>query len=158
MVIETCLAVDAPAERLFALSQDYKHRLAWDPLLRRAEFVRGATTPAVGVRTVCTARSGLAMETEYVSYNPPRATAVKMTRGPWIFENFAGSWRFEERSDARTDVIFRYQFRARPARLAVAIEPVLRLILSREMKKRLAALKRAAEEMNRAQKSGTDLA
>ena len=49
----------------------------------------------VGVRAVCVAKSGWAMETEYVSFSPPRTTAVKMTRGPWFLDSFAGSWHFD---------------------------------------------------------------
>jgi hypothetical protein len=58
-----------PAE-VFALTQDYPRRLAWDPFLRRAELIGGATAPDVGARAWCVAWLGLGMETEYVSFRP----------------------------------------------------------------------------------------
>src|SRR5262245_11480151 len=103
----------APAE-LFGLTQDYARRLDWDPYLRSAELVGGAPAPAVGVRAFCVSRGGLGMGTEYVSFTPPRATAVKMTRGPWVLSKFAGSWLFKEVSPGWTRVRFRYHLRAGP--------------------------------------------
>src|SRR5687768_871524 len=108
MTLEQSIVIAASPGELFSLSQDYHRRLEWDPFLKSAELLNGASAPAVGVHAYCVARSGLGMETEYVSFNPPRATAVKMTRGPWLIESFAGSWRFEEVSPGQTRVSFRY--------------------------------------------------
>ena len=79
MTFEQSILIDADAAALFELSQDYTRRLDWDPFLRSAELLNGAALPAVGVRALCVDRKGTAMETEYVSYNPPCAVAVKMT-------------------------------------------------------------------------------
>src|SRR5262249_27259246 len=112
MPVITC-AVDiaAPAADLFALSQDYRHRLRWDPFLREARLLDGAESAAVGVHAWCVAHNGLGMETVYVSYQPPTVVAVKMTRGPCIISSFAGSWRFTERPSRagplHTRVVFR---------------------------------------------------
>src|SRR5690349_5911791 len=114
MTFEKSVAIDASPGALFDLSQDYDRRLEWDPFLRSARLVGDARAAGVGVRALCVARSGWAMETEYVSFNPPRATAVKMTRGPWFLDSFAGSWRFEEEAPGRTRVSFRYSLTARP--------------------------------------------
>ena len=81
------------------------------------------------------------METEYVSFNPPRVTAIKMTRGPWIVAHFAGSWRFEEVGPAETRVVFEYHLRARPGFLT----PIVGWVFGRDTKKRLRALKKAVE-------------
>src|SRR5262245_48082399 len=96
MTFEQTIVIAAPPEVLFRLTQDYPHRLEWDPFLRTAELVGGAKEAGVGVRAWCVARNGMGMETEYVSYHPPRVAAVKMTKGPWLLAHFAGSWRFEE--------------------------------------------------------------
>jgi hypothetical protein len=85
------------------------------------------------------------METEYVSFNPPRACAVKMTRGPRLIGCFAGSWRFEEVSAGRTRACFRYHLRARPRWLSWLLTPVLAWALARDTRKRLVALKAAVE-------------
>lgn len=145
MTFEQCVDIAAPAADLFALTQDYGRRLEWDPFLRSAELVGGATTAGVGVRAYCVARNGLGMETEYVSYNPPRVTAVRMTRGPWVIGSFAGSWTFTEATPGRTRVRFCYHLRARPRWLAWLLTPVLGSVFARDTRKRLAALKAAVE-------------
>jgi ribosome-associated toxin RatA of RatAB toxin-antitoxin module len=146
LTFEDSILIRARPEELFALTQDYGRRLEWDPFLRVAELVGGATESGVGVRAWCVARNGLGMETEYVSYQPPRVTAVKMTRGPWIIESFAGSWRFEPQGDGVTRVQFRYQVRARPRWAARLLTPVFTRVFARDVRKRLEGLKRAVEE------------
>jgi ribosome-associated toxin RatA of RatAB toxin-antitoxin module len=145
MTFEESVVIDAPAAELFDLSQDYARRLKWDPFLRSAALVGGASEPGVGVRAVCVARSGWAMETEYVSFNPPRATAVKMTRGPWFLDAFAGSWRFEEIEPGQTRVDFCYNLQARPRWLSWLLHPILAWSFTRDTRARLHALKDAVE-------------
>ena len=120
MTFEHSISICASAAHLFALTQDYPRRLKWDPFLKEAFLLDGATEAAVGVRANCVAKSGLAMETEYVSFNSPGVTAVKMTKGPWFIESFAGSWRFQEEEEGRTRVFFGYHVRARPRWMAAA--------------------------------------
>lgn len=134
--------VDAAPEVAFDLTQDYSKRLTWDPFLRSAELLNGARTPAVGVRAWCVARAGFGMETEYVSFVPPRVAAVKMTRGPWLLEVFGGTWEFTSVAGTRTEVTFRYLFRTRPRWLSWLLEPVVSWWFSRETRFRVAALKR----------------
>jgi len=141
MTFEQSIEIDASAADLFALTQDYERRLAWDPFLRSAELIAGAVAPGVGVRAYCVARSGFGMETEYVSYRPPHVTAVKMTRGPWLVRSFAGSWRFIDLSPRRSRVVFQYALKGRCSWLT----PVLARVFARDTRKRLAALKAAVE-------------
>jgi ribosome-associated toxin RatA of RatAB toxin-antitoxin module len=136
--------VDASPEVVFALTQDYARRLAWDPFLRSAELVGGAAAPAVGVRAWCVAKGGIGMETEYVSYAPPRIAAVKMTRGPWLLQTFGGAWEFTPDTSGGTRISFRYQLKTRPRWLAWAMEPVARAWFSRETRLRVEALRAAA--------------
>jgi ribosome-associated toxin RatA of RatAB toxin-antitoxin module len=150
MKLEHIVVVNGSASEVFAITQDYSQRLAWDPFLRRAELVGGATAPAVGVRVWCVARSGFGMETEYVSFVAPRIAAVRMTRGPWIIESFGGAWEFSPIGDGATRVVFRYQFRTRPRWLAWLIEPLARRWFSWETRKRVAALQAALERSHQA--------
>jgi len=145
MTFDHSLEIAASPDELFALTQDYTRRLEWDPFLKSAELVGGATAAGIGVRAYCVAHSGLGMETEYVSFNHPRACAVKMTRGPRLIESFAGSWRFEEISPGRTRVGFRYKLRARPRWLAWLLGPIMGWVFARDTRKRLTALKAAVE-------------
>ncbi len=135
------ITINAPADLLFALTQNYNRRLDWDPFLKRAELVGTATEPGVGVRAWCVAQSGLGMETEYVSFDPPHGCAIRMTSGPKVIGAFAGSWRFREKESGVTEVAFRYRIVGRPAILT----PLLKLIFDRDTKKRLLGLKRAVE-------------
>lgn len=146
MTFEQTIVIAATPGRLFALTQDYTRRLEWDPFLKSAELLDGATGVGVGVRAYCVARNGLGMETEYVSFNPPRTTAVKMTHGPWLIERFAGSWRFEEVAPGQTRVSFRYSLRARPRWLSWLLTPILAAVFARDTRRRLVALKKAVDE------------
>ena len=143
MKFEHAAVVEGEPARVFALTQDYARRLSWDPFLKSAELVGGATAPGIGVRSWCVARSGLGMETEYVSFAPPRIAAVKMTRGPWFIQTFGGAWEFDAAGDGTTTVSFRYQFRMRPRWLAWLIEPLARRWFSWETRKRVIALRSA---------------
>src|SRR3954462_10104109 len=134
------IEVVAEPDVLFDLTQDYSHRLDWDPFLKEARLLNGAECPGVGVRAWCVARNGLGMETRYVSFNPPGACAVEMTRGPWFFRAFSGSWRFEGIGPGRTKVTFTYSLSGRPAFLS----GLLRLVFALKTR-RLEALKRYVE-------------
>jgi hypothetical protein len=105
-----------------------------------------AREAGVGVRAFCVDRKGTAMETEYVSFNPPRAVAIKMTRGPWYLKSFAGSWRFEEAEGGQTRVSFQYSLQARPQWLSWVINPILARFFSRDTRRRLQSLKFAVEQ------------
>jgi ribosome-associated toxin RatA of RatAB toxin-antitoxin module len=59
------------------------------------------------------AKNGLGMETEYVSFNRPKVTAIKMTRGPFMFKAFAASWTFQDVAPEKTLVTFLYSFKLR---------------------------------------------
>jgi ribosome-associated toxin RatA of RatAB toxin-antitoxin module len=145
MTFDDSIVIDAAAAALFDLSQDYNRRLEWDPFLGSARLLDGAGAPGVGVRALCVDRNGTSMETEYVSYNPPRAVAVKMTRGPWFLESFAGSWRFEEIKPGQTRVGFCYSLSARPRWMSWLLNPILRRAFARDTRRRLKALKDAAQ-------------
>jgi hypothetical protein len=146
MTFEHWIVIAATPAELFALTQDYGRRLQWDPFLQSAELLGGATAAGIGVRASCVAHSGLGMETEYVSFNPPRSCAVKMTRGPRLIGSFAGSWRFEEVDPVHTRVGFRYHLRARPFWLSWLLTPIVGWVFARDTRKRLVALKAAVEQ------------
>jgi ribosome-associated toxin RatA of RatAB toxin-antitoxin module len=143
MKFEHVAVVQGSPDEVFALTQDYSRRLSWDPFLRSAELVGGAVAPAIGVRAWCVARAGLGMETEYVSFAPPRLVAVKMTRGPSMLESFGGAWEFSPAGNGATRVTFRYQFRMRPRWVAWLLEPLARRWFSWETRKRVIALQAA---------------
>jgi ribosome-associated toxin RatA of RatAB toxin-antitoxin module len=143
------IEIDAPRGWLFELMQDYDRRLAWDEFLSKAELVGGAKTSALGVRAWCVDTSGRGMETEYVSFKPPERVAVKMTRGPWMFSSFAGSWAYREIDAQRTEVTFRYNMELRPRILGKLGDRLLAKVFSRDMEQRLASAKARLERLYR---------
>jgi len=142
---ERSIEICAPRSAVFSLAQDYTRRLQWDPFLKEARLIDGADRPGVGVRAWCVAKTGIGMETEYVSFNPPERTAIKMTLGPGILSSFAGSWIFEERAPNLTRVIFRYHLSGSPRWLGFVLDPILTAIFSYDTQKRLESLKQAIE-------------
>jgi ribosome-associated toxin RatA of RatAB toxin-antitoxin module len=142
---EEAIVIKSTPAALFRLSQDYDRRLEWDPFLRTAKLLGDAHQAGVGVRAVCVAKSGWAMETEYVSFSPPRTTAIKMTRGPWFLDRFAGSWHFDEVEPGHTRVSFRYNLHARPEWIAWLLVPIVVRAFARDTRQRLQGLKDAVE-------------
>lgn len=97
----------------FDLTQNYDQRLSWDTFLKKAELIEGATKADKGVKAYCVAKNGLGMVTEYITFNRPKATAIKMTEGPIMFKTFLGSWTFKEIRTNLTEVTFLYSFQLR---------------------------------------------
>lgn len=145
-IVETSIEVDAPDDVVFDMAQDYRLRLTWDPFLRALRFLDGARLPAVGVRTWGRAKNGIAMTVEYLTVDRPRRVAVRMVSRSALFERFAGTWLFERHAPARTHVVFRYGFETRWRALRPLLERAIIWRFSRDLRERLSALKRAAED------------
>lgn len=146
-VIHEAVSEEMPAscEVVFDLVHDYARRLEWDTLLRAA-FVEGAAAAGTGAVAVCSGRwlvGGLTMRTVYVSFQRGVVAAVKMVNRPPFFERWAASIRHEPLGTDRSRVVYTYQFRARPAWLAFALEPLLALAFRVETRRRLRALRAA---------------
>ena len=133
-----------PQVLAFDFTQDYNKRLIWDTFLIKAELVNGATESALGVKTYCVANNGMGMETEYVSFNRPKVAAVKMTKGPYMFKDFLGSWNFKIIGPSETEVIFLYSFTLRfPFNIFTAF---IKRNLKKNVKQRLIDLKNQLEK------------
>jgi ribosome-associated toxin RatA of RatAB toxin-antitoxin module len=136
--------INSTPEVIFDYTQDYEKRLSWDTFLKRAELIGGATKADTGVRAYCVAKNGLGMETEYVSFNRPRVTAVKMTQGPFLFKTFFGSWTFKAIRQEITEVSFLYSFELRfPFNL---MSYFIQINLQRNVRQRLLDLKTRIEK------------
>jgi len=128
---------------VFDYTQNYDNRLKWDTFLKRAELMDGARQAGKGVKAYCVAKKGLGMVTEYVSFNPPKATAIKMTKGPYMFRSFLGSWTFKDIGNLETEVIFLYSFKLRfPFNLA---NTFIKRTLQANVRRRLIDLKSSIE-------------
>jgi hypothetical protein len=142
------IEIDAACEAVFDLVHDYGRRLDWDSMLSQATLLESAVA-GVGVRSLCvgTWRSAfLPFETEYVRFERGRVAAVKLTNRPMFFDAFAATIRHEVTGDRRSRTTYIYSFRARPRLLAVLLEPILSLMLSREVRRRLQCLRAFLEQ------------
>lgn len=143
-VVEARCVVPVTLDMAFAVSQTQgEARKRWDPFIRNQHLI-DATLPAKGVRTHTVHRSGLTMESEYVSYNPPSNVGMRMTKGSWFFERLGGGWRFTSVAGdpARTLAVWRYNFTCRPAWLAPIAERIGAVILQRDIDRRIAGFAR----------------
>ena len=143
MLIRYEFEVEASAEYLFKLTQDYDLRAKWDPLTTEA-FLVNSTVAAQGELVRCTAANGLSMDTVYVSYQPNKVAAVKLIKGPYIFDKFAGGWNFKEINANRTRVLFTYNISTKPRWLSWLLTPLVVFFFKRETRKRIAALQEYA--------------
>ena len=140
------IEIACSAECVFDFTQDYEQRLNWDTFLIKADLIDGAKKAGRGVKAYCVAKNGLGMITEYVSFNRPKATAIKMTKGPYFFKSFLGSWTFKQLHPNLTEVIFIYSFQIRfPFNL---ISEKIKRNLQNNVKQRLRDLKANIERQN----------
>jgi ribosome-associated toxin RatA of RatAB toxin-antitoxin module len=107
------ILINEKSEKVFDFTQNYNNRLKWDTFLKKADLIDGATIADKGVRAYCVAKNGIGMVTEYVTYNRPKVTAIKMTKGPFMFKSFLGSWTFKNIPNDKTEVVFLYSFSLR---------------------------------------------
>jgi len=140
------IIINSNPEFIFDYTQDYGKRLQWDTFLIKADLVGGATAAAKGVKAYCVAHNNIGMETEYVSFNRPKSTAVKMTAGPYLFKQFLGSWNFKELAVNQTEVTFLYSFQLNfPFNL---VGFFVKQILQKNVMQRLVDLKGCVEKKN----------
>ena len=89
------ITINQSSETIFDFTQDYQKRLNWDTFLIKADLINGATAADKGVKAYCVAHNGMGMETEYLTFLRPKVTAIKMTKGPYLFKSFLASWKFK---------------------------------------------------------------
>jgi len=141
------MLINAPLEAVFDLAQDYNLRLKWDPALKEAQFLDGATEVALGARVRLRARAGITMTVEYFGVRRPFVVAAKMVRGPRVFRQFVSNWHFRSVDAETTEVTFKCVFETRWLWMSKRIDPLLFSMISRDNRKRLAGLKRGVEEL-----------
>lgn len=139
--IKQSIDINASQQVVFDLTQDYDRRLAWDPYLVEAELLNGATKVDVGVESRCKNKFGQVMVSRYISFNRPVVAAVTMTEGPWVLKRFSGAWNVKSLPNRQSRLVFTYNFRLKGGWFGLLFNPVVSYCFSRDMKKRLAAIK-----------------
>lgn len=136
------IIINAQAEIIFDLTQDYTKRLLWDTFLKKAELL-GRNEACVGAKAWCVSKHGLGMETEYVSFNRPKVTAVKQTKASMLFKKFSGSWVYHSDSLNATRVTFTYSYLFNfPFEI---VQSIIHKVLVRNVQQRLVDLKAMVE-------------
>jgi hypothetical protein len=131
-----------PSAEVFGLLHDYGRRLEWDTLLKEARLTRGNTEAGVGATSLCVGKPffGIfAIETRYVTFDPPNIAAVTLINSPPLFAAFAASIRHEDNAGGST-VTYKLRFTAKPRAISRIIEPIMLKALKAETAKRLQAL------------------
>lgn len=137
------ITINCTSEVAFDFTQDYDHRLTWDTFLKKADLIEGATKAGKGVKSYCVAKNGIGIESQYITFNRPKVTAIEMTKGPYMFQTFLGSWTFKETQQGWTEVTFLYSFQLRfPFTL---FKKIVKNNLESNVKQRLLDLKTTLE-------------
>ena len=139
------VVVPEPRAAVFQLLHDYDRRLEWDTLLRDARLCPGWSRAQLHATSVCTGRwllGGIALTTEYISFDPPAVAAVRMVNRPPFFDTFAATIRHRDTADGGSSVEYIYHFTARPRWLRWLLHPVMAAAFRWETWKRLQSLRR----------------
>ena len=139
--------IPATAARVFDIIHDYPNRLKWDTLLQAAYIEPPHTSAGVGVTSVCKGRAslgGIALRTQYVSFERGVVAAVKMLNQPAFFGAWAASIRHKDIDAGHSEVTYAYHFTARPMRLRWFLHPIMSAVFKWETGRRLDALCRYA--------------
>ncbi len=136
-----------PARSAQAFEAFFNHsvRLRWDTLLKVNYVEGGGTHPYAGAVSTNIGRgwkSGLAMRTRFLVYDPPRLASAEMLEASGPFALWAASMRFFDRDDGHCTLIYTYAIRLRPRWLGALLDPVASVLFAWETRRRFAAMAR----------------
>lgn len=143
------IEINAPAEIVWAMTQDCGKRPSWDYRISRVSLVGAeAAGKGVTVRSEGSMLGPFLIEMQYVAFEPYSRSAVKLTRVKGMpIEGGGGSWRYERLENGGCRFTTKLQFMPRKMPFAKAadrlvLEPVIRWMT----RKSLAKLKMVCEE------------
>lgn len=144
--IEYELVINAKPEIVYEISQSYSAiRYLWDPFPKQLKLLDGATSIAKGVKVFILAKNGFKMVVEFVQVTPPSAAAIKMIKGPFFLQSFAGSWTFKPIENTATKAKFTYSIKAKKWALPFITNAIINWYFSYEIRRRLEGLKSYCE-------------
>jgi len=139
MRIKLHIRLRASSSYVFSLLHDYSLRAGWDTFVPDAVLLN-AKQAGRGVVVRCTDRFGLVMETVYVGFRPPHLATIRMTRGPGVFEQLAGSWRLADSGECECVLHVTYNLKTRPRWARPVLEPIVAGLFWLQTRRRLRAL------------------
>lgn len=123
---------------------DYRRRLEWDTLLQKAYLEDEFSEACKGAISVCQGKfflGGLALRTQYVSFEKGKVAAVKMLNQPPFFDTFAASIRHADIGENISEIVYKVNFTAKPKFLRPVLHSLMKAVFVWETRKRLASLK-----------------
>ncbi len=145
--VEAKVVVPVAADIAFAVSQTSGEiRYRWDTFVKSQRHLDGAQTAAKGVRTETISKHRIRMVSEYASFKPPKQVGMRMVEGPWFFDKFGGGWIFDDLGDGTTEATWRYTFSIKPRWLAPLADRIGRVVLGRDIEKRIAGFAAGCED------------
>jgi hypothetical protein len=149
------LEFEMPAEEAVVFDAFHFHhwRRQWDSLVRATHIVGGAPCPFVGAVTENAGRGwlgGLAMRTQFVSFDRPRVAAATMIGRSFPFAQWAASMRHRPLAPDRSLLIYTYSLHVAPTAVRWLLEPIVDWIFAAQTRRRFRKmqaflLQRAAE-------------
>jgi hypothetical protein len=133
----------ARADIVFDAFHYHHWRSRWDSLVSATHVLGGAPCPFVGAVTEnagAGALRGLAMRTQFVSYDRPRLAAAKMLGRSFPFRRWAASMKHEPIDAQRSLMIYTYTFEVGPAMLRWVIAPVTACVFDWQTRRRFRRL------------------
>lgn len=133
----------ASAEVVFDAFHYHQWRHRWDSLVNATHVIGGAACPYVGAVTENSGGGllrGLAMQTQFISFDRPRVAAATMRGRAFPFTRWAASMRHQPQSHSRSLMIYTYSFEAGPPGLRWLVEPVTKRVFDWQTRKRFARM------------------
>jgi len=138
----------ARCDEAFEAFFNHDVRLRWDTLLKVNYVESGGTHPYVGAVSTNRGRgwkTGLAMRTQFLVYDPPRMASAEMVEISGPFAQWAASMRFRDRDDGACDLVYTYSLKLRPRCIGKLFDRPAGFLFERETRKRFAAMARYLE-------------
>ena len=133
----------ASAEVVFDTFHFHEWRCRWDSLVEATHVIGGADSPYVGAITENAGGGllhGLAMRTQFISFDRPRVAAARMLGRSFPFTRWAASMRHRPQDDGQSVMFYTYTFVAGPLLLRWLLEPIVKLVFDWQTRKRFARM------------------
>jgi hypothetical protein len=134
----------ASAEAVFDVFHFHEWRSRWDSLVDATHVIGGAPCPYVGAVTENSGGGwlrGLAMRTQFISFDRPRVAAATMRGQSFPFVRWSASMRHRAISDDHSVMIYTYSFTAGPRALRWLMEPVTQRIFDWQTRRRFSRMR-----------------
>jgi hypothetical protein len=134
----------ASADAVFDVFHFHEWRSRWDSLVDATHVIGGAPCPYVGAVTENSGGGwlkGLAMRTQFISFDRPKVAAATMLGQSFPFVRWSASMRHRAISEEQSVMIYTYSFTTGPRALRWLMEPVTRCVFDWQTRKRFARMR-----------------